>query len=325
MRASAMSRRSASSFSTFVASPVGLHYSTTSEAGNPGRIDPGSEPFLTASVTGEYTRPEPRARQRDGRSIRLKTPSRGISRTGYSSTGRRRGERAFASMKYSHIWFDLGYTLLYMKREELYASVLSDLGIERSAADIEKAFHLADKRFMRDYPGVLANDLGRNAPWYLGVLNYFLGVKTDLCGLAPRWIRAVESVRPRWHAYGCCHDVLAELKKRGYALGVISNWDSSAKPILAATGLAPYFDSIVISSEVGSEKPSEEIFRIAFDSACCEPTSCLYIGDNYYDDAVGSAKVGMDCVIVNRFGSLGIEELSGVRVIADIGGVLSLL
>jgi hypothetical protein len=50
------------------------------------------------------------------------------------------------------IWFDLGYTLLYKKREEAYRAVLADFGVEASVSDIARAFHLADKKFMREFP-----------------------------------------------------------------------------------------------------------------------------------------------------------------------------
>ena len=52
---------------------------------------------------------------------------------------------------------------------------------------------------------------------------------------------------------------------------------------------------------------------------------CIYIGDNYYDDAVGSRKVGMPALIINRFGTLGVEEIKDCPIINDISEILNFL
>jgi putative hydrolase of the HAD superfamily len=86
-----------------------------------------------------------------------------------------------------------------------------------------------------------------------------------------------------------------------------------------------YFEVVIISSEAGVCKPDERIFRMALDQATVDPARCLYVGDNYYDDAVGATSVGMKSLIVNRFGSLGVEELTAQELISDISGILPLL
>ena len=223
------------------------------------------------------------------------------------------------------VWFDLGYTLLYKKREEAYHDVLADFGVAASVLDIARAFHLADKKFMREFPGVLGWKMELFMPWYLGIANYYLGVSVDLCGLNAEWIRNRENADPLWYPYDHTEQVLKKLRDAGYRLGVISNWDRSARPILERNGLIGYFDACVISSEVGVSKPSPEIFTIAAERAGVPPANSLYVGDNYYDDIVGASSVGMPGVVINRFGRLGIEELPDVPVIADITEVISYL
>jgi putative hydrolase of the HAD superfamily len=133
------------------------------------------------------------------------------------------------------------------------------------------------------------------------------------------------SVSPLWHAYDVAAPTLSQLSEMGVGVGVISNWDASAKPILKECGLLDYFDPCVISSEVGVSKPSEWIFRLALDRAGVDPSRCLYVGDNYYDDTVGAATVGMDSVIVNRFGGYGIEELSGQTIVPDVSAIVPIV
>ena len=91
-----------------------------------------------------------------------------------------------------------------------------------------------------------------------------------------------------------------------------------ALKVLAREGLAPLLEKIVVSSEVGVQKPDERIFHLALEGTGVRGEECLYVGDNFYDDALGSRKVGMRPVILNPFGRLGVEEIGGVPILPDI-------
>ena len=130
-------------------------------------------------------------------------------------------------------------------------------------------------------------------PLYFGFLCRYLNIGGDLVSLLNIWIAAWKTTELAWHAYPHVPDVLDYLASRGKRLGVISNWDPSAKPILTGLGILDCFEVVVISSEVGASKPDERIFRIALEQAGIAPGVCLYVGDNYYDDAVGASAVGM--------------------------------
>ncbi len=218
-----------------------------------------------------------------------------------------------------YIWFDLGYTLLYLKREDLFFKVMAPK-VESlpSRETVTLAFHLADKLFMREYPGVLGSDKDTYIPWYFGFIFHYLKMKVNLCKFSEEWKKATGSPLDAWHLCPGAKEALSLLKGRGLSLGVISNWDSSARPILSKLGILNFFSTIVISSEEGIAKPSREIFERALEKSGAKADTSLYVGDNYYDDAVGSSKVGMDVVIINRYGSVGIEELSGITIIENI-------
>ncbi len=55
-------------------------------------------------------------------------------------------------MTISYIWFDIGYTLLRMKREITYRQALKTFGQNVSIETLEREFHWVDKLFMREYP-----------------------------------------------------------------------------------------------------------------------------------------------------------------------------
>ena len=215
----------------------------------------------------------------------------------------------------SYVWFDVGYTLLYMQRETTYKQALKDFGHEISLDDIEREFHLTDKLFMRKYPGIFLKAKDVYMPKYLRILNDRLGLNVNVSELDLRWEEIKRNTTNYWLPFNGVKEVLVELKRRSTGLGVISNWDQTARDILSATRLIDFFDHLIISSEVGCVKPDERIFEIALQRAEVPAGNCIYIGDNYYDDALGSRKVGMNALIINRFGKLGVEEITDCPVI----------
>ena len=103
---------------------------------------------------------------------------------------------------------------------------------------------------------------------------------------------------------------------------MITNWDTSARRLLEELGLSGYFEQVVVSCEEGSEKPDPRIFQAALRRAGVAAGDCLYVGDNYYADAVGARGVGMRALIVNRFGRLGVEEIADQVFIRDVSEVV---
>jgi len=228
-------------------------------------------------------------------------------------------------VRYDFVWFDLGYTLLHTKRESNFRAVLAHFGIDRSEESIGRTFHLVDKLFMREYPGVLGRPAENFMPWYIGFVCHFLDVDGDLNSINKLWMDAWINAKPLWQAFDVVEDTLSGLSASGVGLGVISNWDESAKPILSQCHILDFFDPLIISKEVGVTKPAESIFRIALEKAGIDARQCLYVGDNYYDDVVGAAKVGMDAIVVNRYGTFGIEELKGQTIIHDVSEVVPIV
>ncbi|GIP21899.1 HAD family hydrolase [Paenibacillus sp. J22TS3] len=228
-------------------------------------------------------------------------------------------------MKKSFIWFDLGYTLVYQQREAVYQQFLLEQGIDLPLEEIERAYHLTDKLFMRQYPGALGKEMTTFYAWYIGVLNYTLGLHFNLHDQVNRLTELQSYTKQRWLPYSFTPEVLKWLKQKAIGVGLISNWDHSARALLDELELLDYFDHIMISSEVGVEKPDKEIFEQALHAARVTPEESLYIGDNYYDDVIGSSRVGMEALLINRFGQLGIEEIRHghtIKSIQELPGII---
>uniref|UniRef100_A0A0A9BGS5 Haloacid dehalogenase-like hydrolase family protein n=1 Tax=Arundo donax TaxID=35708 RepID=A0A0A9BGS5_ARUDO len=55
------------------------------------------------------------------------------------------------------------------------------------------------------------------------------------------------------------------------------------------------FDAIVVSSEVGFEKPTPEIFKIALDQIGVEASQAVHVGDDEAADKAGANAIGLEC------------------------------
>ncbi len=110
--------------------------------------------------------------------------------------------------------------------------------------------------------------------------------------------------------------LLQSLKGR-YRLGIVSNFDHSPTvyDLLAREGLQAYFDTVVISAEVGWRKPRPEIFQQALERLSLEAKEVLFVGDNPLMDVGGAQEVGMPVFWFNRHGeniSEGSVQAQGV-------------
>ena len=103
-----------------------------------------------------------------------------------------------------------------------------------------------------------------------------------------------------WRIFDDVKPALDSLAARGVNLGIISNWDERLRPLLTKTGLAKYFDAIVISGEVGFTKPSPVIFEMASRKMGVAPNEILHIGDSVDHDMAGAKGAGFKAALLDR-------------------------
>jgi putative hydrolase of the HAD superfamily len=109
-----------------------------------------------------------------------------------------------------------------------------------------------------------------------------------------------EFTRPGvWELYPETHAVVAKLANR-FRLGVLSNFDSRLHTILEHVGLAHFFEHVVVSSEVGAEKPSPRMFAEALDRFDARPEEALHAGDEPEADWRGAAAAGLQVFELRR-------------------------
>ncbi|NNJ47661.1 MAG: HAD-IA family hydrolase [Acidimicrobiia bacterium] len=89
------------------------------------------------------------------------------------------------------------------------------------------------------------------------------------------------------------HEVLTELRTRGYRLHVLSN-NSSILPLqLDLIDTTDYFDTISWSEEMGVEKPDPRIFALALERIGAAADEVVYVGDSVPADVEGAAGAGI--------------------------------
>lgn len=231
-------------------------------------------------------------------------------------------------MTIKYIWFDLGYTLVYSKREKRLQDILLKIDKYIDISEIEMAYHLTDKFFMREHRGLLCQAKEKFMPLYLEKLLDTLHVELNEMKYLNTLLSmeyTKESSVTEWVAYDSVTSILSALKCNSIKVGLISNWDNTSRSVLKQNNLEDIFHDIIISSEVGYEKPSKEIFTFALNKAKVHPDECLFVGDNYYDDVVGSNKVKMKALLINPYGKIGIEELNYSEIISNISELLRFL
>jgi putative hydrolase of the HAD superfamily len=95
-------------------------------------------------------------------------------------------------------------------------------------------------------------------------------------------------------------EVVIELSKRGYLLGMIANTitETEIPDYLVAEGLTGYFKTVILSSKIGIRKPNPEIYWEAARQIGIAPAKCVYVGDNPVRDVEGTRAAGYGMFIL---------------------------
>lgn len=203
------------------------------------------------------------------------------------------------------IFFDAAGTLFHLPKGVgyHYALVGSQMGLVLDAAALDRAFTLSwtemparpatgapregdDKGWWRelvervfDQVAPQTKDLDRDAFFQVAYEHF---AEAGVWELFPEVIEVLEELRPRYH------------------LAVISNFDGRLRMILELLGISKFFSSVVISSEVGADKPDALIYRRALELSNAPGTAALHVGDDPVKDWDGAAAAGLSVFKLDR-------------------------
>lgn len=119
-----------------------------------------------------------------------------------------------------------------------------------------------------------------------------------------------------WQVFPDVLPALDQLANLGVKLGIVSNWDERLLPLLGNLRLKSYFESIVVSSDIGFTKPSPVIFEQAARQLGCAPSAILHVGDSPSEDLAGARAAGLKACLLDR--SLPSDWTDRLGSLADI-------
>jgi putative hydrolase of the HAD superfamily len=92
---------------------------------------------------------------------------------------------------------------------------------------------------------------------------------------------------------------LIALRDNGCRLGIVSNGRSVKQwEKIIRLGLQNFFHTVVISEEVGFEKPDSQIFKVALKKLRVRANESLYVGDTLETDVLGANRSGLVSVML---------------------------
>jgi HAD superfamily hydrolase (TIGR01549 family) len=112
---------------------------------------------------------------------------------------------------------------------------------------------------------------------------------------------------------------LAEFRRRGLRLVVVSNANGTLRHLFGRLGLAKWFDHLLDSHEWGVEKPDPKLFQLALEQTGADAARTVHVGDLYQVDVIGARRANLadavlfdvaglypdvDCPRVQRLGEL---------------------
>jgi putative hydrolase of the HAD superfamily len=202
-----------------------------------------------------------------------------------------------------HIFFDLDRTLWDFEKnsENILRQLIETYGLERKcgveALVIIDTYKKVNKELWDQYNrNLISKEQLRSSRFTktLATFNYhFLGFGLQLEK------EYIERSPYQTHVIEGAHEILRYLKEK-YILHVLTNGFVEVQHIkLKQSRLSDYFDEVIISENVGFQKPDKKIFEHAVKIAGAVPSECLMVGDDHYGDVQGAIDAGWQAIHFN--------------------------
>ncbi len=117
------------------------------------------------------------------------------------------------------------------------------------------------------------------------------------------WENYAHRYKGNWKSIDQSTEILHYLTDKKYRLGIISNGFTELQhDKIRKMGWTHFFESIILSEEIGVQKPDPKIFQSALLSVKLEPSEVIYIGDSYETDINGAKNSGWKSIYFNPNG-----------------------
>jgi FMN hydrolase / 5-amino-6-(5-phospho-D-ribitylamino)uracil phosphatase len=188
------------------------------------------------------------------------------------------------------VTFDIGQTLLELDLDFL-AARLALRGLSVRAQDLSAAAGDA----WRLYDAL--TESGASHPWH-ELMNALLAG----AGVADRaplvdWLYEQQLRHNLWRKpIAAMIDLVRALRDDGVRIAAVSNSEGGLRELLEQVELAPLFDAIIDSAEVGIAKPDPGIFAHTLEELGGSPEIKVHVGDSWAADVEGALAAGWNAI-----------------------------
>lgn len=222
------------------------------------------------------------------------------------------------------VFFDVGSTLIDADPEidGTFCEVAAARGHEVDPAEVSAYLPAVNRFYEEEYlrDGDFWCSPEGSVEMYLDMyryLSHLTGLAHDAEGIAADVNEAY--CRPSyWRIHDDVLPCLKELKRSHLRLAIVSNWSPNLENLIRGLRMAPYFDEIVSSADVGYRKPNPMIFTIALERMGLAPSEVMHVGDRPDADGAGAADAGIAPVILDRAATLGDCGFATVRSLFEL-------
>lgn len=226
------------------------------------------------------------------------------------------------------VFFDVGQTLIFDDPPvpEVFTRVARRMGHDITVRDVEPC--MADVNAYYQYEYMRDGDFWCVHERAVQIWLDMYTMMADYCGITRDVARLAQGVYDEyllpgnWSVYPDVDACLKGLKRRGFRLGVVSNWDATLENLFRSLGLLPFFDEVVASAAVGYRKPDRAIFEIALDRIGVSAEQAVHVGDLPEADGEGAFGAGIRPIIIDRRNSLDECRFERIPVLTDLVSTL---
>lgn len=120
-----------------------------------------------------------------------------------------------------------------------------------------------------------------------------------------------------WKYVALRDDTIETLKalQGKYKLAVLSNGDSKSQhDKITNCHIDEYFDEVVVSGDIGINKPDKRIFEIMAEKLNVKPEECVFVGDVFSSDILGAIRANMIPVWITPDPDTQTHYYKGIRI-----------
>lgn len=234
-------------------------------------------------------------------------------------------------LKYEAILLDADETLFDFRRAERYAleRTFADHGIPVAVDSIIDEFRKINSSVWREY------ETGQSTPEVIRTKRFVIlldGVGPALLRqpIDPQLVsdRYIEHLAEAAFLVEGAVELLERLHGIVPLVMVTNGLSRVQRSRFAKASVMDYFRDIVISEEVGVQKPDAGVFRIALERAAgghVVPGRAIMIGDNLRSDVQGALDAGLDACWVNLRGRVNEDGVTPTCTVTSLAEIPPLL